>query len=191
MKNFFKDIFDLQYKIKKLLREENKPMNALTEEDFEKMRSTTKCYICGIDYDEKIISKLSKFDIKNKKNVIKGLVYDHCHKSGNFRGIVHNSCNLNFNIKGYKIPVFFHNFVGYDSHFIIDYFMKLNIAQEYEKGIDVIPLNTEKYLTMTIGYLKFIDSFGFLVSSLDVCVKSLNKPDFIHTNEYFKDKTDL
>ena len=42
---------------------------------------------------------------------------DHDHYTGKFRGAAHNRCN-NAMRRTYKIPVFFHNLRGYDSHLI-------------------------------------------------------------------------
>ena len=47
-------------------------------------------------------------------------VRDHCHLTGKYLGAAHNACNLNRIEKRNKIPVFFHNGKGYDSHFIIN-----------------------------------------------------------------------
>ena len=71
----------------------------------------------------------------------------------------------------HEIPVVFHNLKGYDSHLIIS---RLN--EEVLRGCytNVIPLNTEKYLTFSISNLKFIDSLNFLSSSLENLVNNLN-----------------
>ena len=45
------------------------------------------------------------------------VVRDHCHWTGKFRGAAHQKCNIMFR-KTHQIPVFFHNFSGYDSHHI-------------------------------------------------------------------------
>ena len=82
---------------------------------------------------------------------------DHCHITGNYRGAAHNECNLMYRISktGWKLPVVIHNLNGYDSHLIVK-----ALKSEYGK-VKVIPQNMEKYLSLTIGQLKFIDSFQF------------------------------
>ena len=60
------------------------------------------CYICE-----------KKF-LETEKKVV-----DHDHLTGEVRGIAHNYCNLKFHLENIKIPIFFHNFKGYDSHYII------------------------------------------------------------------------
>ena len=54
--------------------------------------------------------------------------------------------------------------------------------------IDVIPSNTEKFLSFSIGALRFIDSYQFLSASLDDLVKCLAKDDmdkFSYTKQQF------
>ena len=45
-------------------------------------------------------------------------VADHDHVTGWFRGAAHNRCNLNRRVL-YDIPMYIHNFRGYDSHLIV------------------------------------------------------------------------
>ena len=84
-----------------------KPMDPLTAEQQREYDMATKCHICSEEIDDE--------DEENHK------VRDHCHILGHYRGPAHNSCNLNYNIKPklWKLPVFFHNLRGYDSHLII------------------------------------------------------------------------
>ena len=95
-------------------------------------------------------------------------VRDHCHITGKYRGAAHNECNLKLRInpKTMKIPVVFHNLRGYDSHLIMQAISKV-------KGkLSCIPNNTEKYISFTLGGLKFIDSAQFLLCSLDRLVSA-------------------
>ena len=60
--------------------------------------------------------------LKENKNVI---VKDHCHWTGKFKGAAHQQCNLMYR-KSYKIPCFFRNFSGYDSHHIFQHLTSLD-----------------------------------------------------------------
>lgn len=100
---------------------------------------------------------------------LKDKVRDHDHLTGKYRGAAHKGCNLNYNHKNFKIPVIFHNLKGYDSHFIIH-----SLAQEEAKrNISVIANNSEKFMCMTIGRFRFIDSYAFLTSGLATLVESV------------------
>jgi len=52
----------------------------------------------------------------------------------------------------------------------------------------VIPLNSEKCMSLRIGNLLFVDSFQFMAASLDELCKGMRKEgvdDFVHTTRYF------
>ena len=125
----------------------------LTKEDEIAFMVETHCHIC-----EKEI-----FGGKGEK------VRDHDHLTGEYRGAAHNSCNLNYNHKNFKIPVIFHNLKGYDGHFII----QAIAAEAKKRRITVVAQNSEKFMCMTIGRFRFIDSLAFLTSSLENLVQSL------------------
>jgi hypothetical protein len=97
-------------------------------------------------------------------------VRDHDHMTGEYRGAAHSRCNLKVR-KRYKVPVFFHNFRGYDSHLIV-------AALEHFLGreVHVIGQGLEKWLTMDWGdALVFKDSYQFAAQSLQYLVDSLNR----------------
>ena len=101
----------------------------------------------------------------------KDSVRDHDHMTGKYRGAAHNECNfkLKLNPKTMPIPVFFHNLKNYDGHLLMQ-------AMARVRGeIKCIPRNTEKYISFSLGNLKFIDSFNFLLSSLENLVKGVDK----------------
>ena len=101
-------------------------------------------------------------------------VRDHCHITGIYRGAAHSACNLNYRItpKSWKLPVIIHNLKGYDGHLIVK-------ALKSEFGrVGVIPQNLEKYLSLIVGQLKFLDSFQFTLKSLDVLSKTLEDDEF-------------
>ena len=91
---------------------------------------------------------------------------DHDHITGKYRGAAHNECNLKLklNPKTMPIPVVFHNLEGYDGHLLMQ-------AMARVRGeIKCIAKNTEKYISFSLGNLKFIDSINFLMSSLEKLV---------------------
>ena len=70
-----------------------------------------------------------------------------------------------------------------------------NYAYKDKKGkeqplkINAIPNNMEKYMAFMLGnHLNFIDSFQFMISSLDKLVSNLPKKDLKYTSEEFTGK---
>ena len=84
------------------------------------------------------------------------------------------------------IPVFFHNLSGYDGHIIFQNLTKIDSVKEPE----VVAKTMEKFVTFSIGNLKFKDSLQFLNSSLDKLVKNLAAKSnaFNHLKEYILEK---
>ena len=97
----------------------------------------------------------------------KDLVKDHDHMTGKYRGAAHNECNfkLKLNAKTAPIPVIFHNLKGYDEHLLIQAMARV------QGEIKCIPTDTEKYISFSLGNLRFIDSMNFMQSSLEKLVK--------------------
>ena len=118
-------------------------------------------------------------------------VLDHCHATGQFLGYAHSKCNLKRRTVNY-IPVVAHNLSNYDLHHICK---NLHHFSD-DCRIQVIPLTDEKYISLSIGvkvetyidsrgkeksvyeYLRFIDSYRFMASSLDKLVSFLPKDRF-------------
>ena len=115
-------------------------------------------------------------------------VIDHCNVTGLSRGVSHNHCNLQLKYKsrpsksddkfeGYVVPVIFHNLRGYNSHLILKQYKRSLFP---DKEIACIPNNMEKYVSFSIGNLRFIDSYQFMGESLEKLVSNLPKYDFKH-----------
>jgi hypothetical protein len=121
--------------------------------------TSTECYIC-----------------KKALGTAEPTVRDHCHFTGRYRGAAHQSCNLQYQInkKAYQLPVIFHNLRGYDAHHII-----LALTGGYG-NVKVIPNNMEKYISFSIGRLRFIDSMQFLSASLETLAETVT--DFKNLN---------
>ena len=186
----------------KVMRENfNKPLQ-MTERDEEEFQKATHCHICDRIYKEDSVK-----------------VRDHCHITGKYRGSAHDYCNLTLQISAekIKIPVIFHNLKGYDSHLIMQEIGQVitreNAKIEIENkkiterknkdkdnnekfnpylGIGVIPCNTEKYMSFSLGkHLQFLDSFQFMSSSLDRLAANLPKDGFTYTEMEFGKKASL
>ena len=138
-----------------------KELTMTDEDDFE---NATECWIC-------------------KKELEDDRVRDHDHITGKFRGAAHSNCNLQLKVdpKTWKLPIFFHNLRGYDSHIIMQ-----AVKKEY-KRIDCIAQSMEKYMTFRISNLQFYDSVQHLIGSLDSLTKTLK--EFPITSQYYE--TDL
>jgi len=99
-------------------------------------------------------------------NNYKDSVKDHCHITGKYRGAAHNACNLKLRLNPKSpIPVIFHNLQGHDGHLLMQAMVRV------QREISCIPNNTEKYISFSLGNLKFMDSLNFMMSSLDAPVK--------------------
>ena len=101
---------------------------------------------------------------KNYRDAVK----DHCHITGAYRGAAHNACNLKMRIKSKtdQIPIVFHNLKGYDAHHLMQAMSNL------KKEVKCVANNMEKYITFSVGGLRFIDSLNFLQGSLDSLVEA-------------------
>ena len=124
----------------------------MTEENEEDFRNDNVCRFC-------------------EKEIIPDKVRDHCHLTGSYRGPAHNTCNINVTQKQSNfIPFIFHNFSNYDCHM---FFKKLVDKKKDKVDFDIIPKTNEEYISVTYGCIRFIDSYRFLSSSLDLLVKTL------------------
>ena len=115
--------------------------------------------------------------------------HDHLKQGFNYRGAAHNACNLNYKQPSY-IPVSkFQNLKNYDAHLLMS-----GISEVQPRRISCIPNNMEKYISFSIGSLRFIDSLQFLNSSLDKLVANLAKEGvnkFPSLSQHFPDSTQL
>ena len=111
-------------------------------------------------------------------------VRDHCLITGEYRGAAHNACNLKLRIypKSVVIPVIAHNLKNYDAHHIMREIGKV------KGGLKCIPNNMEKYVTFSLGKLRFIDSFQHLSTELEKLVASNSKDSFKITKSYLQNE---
>jgi DNA polymerase type B, organellar and viral len=121
-----------------------------------------------------------------------------------YRGATHSDCNLNLSFRSNRrlkavkdrndsnffIPVVLHNLRGYDSHLILKGYRE----HFFKKAprLNCLPNNLERYISFSIGSLRFIDSLQFLNSSLEKLASNLKPEDFVQTKSYWPaDKVDL
>ena len=93
---------------------------AMTKNDDEDFKNSTKCWICDYAYLDG--------DVKLR---------DHCHITGKYRDSANRDCNINVKLN-HKIPIVLHNLKNYDSHLIMQEVGKFNFE------INVIPNGLEK-----------------------------------------------
>ena len=72
---------------------------------------------------------------------------------------VNNVCNRKLWLNPQSTSI--HNLRGNDSHLLMQAISKV------EDKVSCIPNNTEKYISFSLGQLRFIDSAQFLLASLD------------------------
>ena len=126
------------------------------EKDQMKAKLQENCKLCGNPLLQKNFSDAVK---------------DHCYITGKYRGAAQNECNkkLRINPKTDQIPVIFHNLRGYDAHHL------MQAMSHLQKEVECIANNMEKYITFSVGGLRFIDSLNFLHGSLDSLVSAAPK----------------
>ncbi|GFY49329.1 c2H2-type domain-containing protein [Trichonephila inaurata madagascariensis] len=66
-----------------------------------------------------------------------------------------------------------------------------SVGKVKNKNLTCIPSNSEKYISFSLGPLRFLDSLQFLNASLEKLVLNLEKNELTLTNKFFKEKTDL
>ena len=163
------------------LRHEHRLINAaidcpvpmmMTPADIEDFAAAVTCHICGKDGTR--------------------MVRDHDHLTGTYRGAAHNKCKLRLHFKGKKakggssveVPVVIHNLRGYDAHLIAP------ALGRHPGRINVIANNMTKYVSFSLGRLRFIDSLQFMSASLEKLVANLPSDGFVNL-EAHTDHTEL
>ena len=123
---------DLKLRTKEidLLHKEAKCPDTLTEEDLDWLDSWKQ----KVEPNELSNEECEDFNQTNKCSSCEQSlkVRDHDHLTGLYRVPACNSCNLKLKYKPH-IPIIFHNFTGYDSHFIIPELTKFIKQNQYMK----------------------------------------------------------
>ena len=152
--------------------ETNLPLE-ITPEEHQSFQQSKVCWLCE-----------RKLDGEDN-------VRDHDHLTGKYRGAAHNKCNINCKKKSSSfVPIFFHNFSGYDCHLIFEEL--LTSAYNLKLPINIIPKSMENYVSVQVGCLRFLDSYRFLSSSLQKLITALNDFRYMQkeglTDDLFKKK---
>ena len=85
----------------------------------------------------------------------------------------------------YKLAIVFHNLRGYDAHLIFQ-----KIIRKHGK-INVIPINSERYISFDVGRLKFLDSVQFLSHSLNKLAEQLSNDQLKHLKAAYPEQWKL
>ena len=172
------------YKIKSYLPELEEPYKVIhgpncVKKFIRKMVKFEKKTVAIYDDDKRLImTPFDDLDFRDAKIchichqpfITEEKVRDHDHLTGQYRGAAHSACNIKHR-KTLKIPIFFHNFRGYDAHLIT-----AQLGNFKDQPIKVIGQGMEKYLILSLGrYLVFKDTLMFLSTSLEQLGKNLRK----------------
>ena len=83
------------------------------------------------------------------------------------------------------VPMFFHNFSGYDCHLIFEEL--LTQAYNLKLAINIIPKSLENSVSVHVGCLRFLDSYRFLSSSLQKLIASLDTLKYMNSEGLIDD----
>ena len=166
---FINEMLNLVEEVKHIYRK-ILPCKRLTPQQSQEAANATHCYLCKEELD----------DVRHK---------DHCHITGEYRGVACRKCNMEYlSLKNVPLPVFFHNFAGYDSKHVIKSFTNLNV--------DIIANTTEQIKCATVNHqldngenvytthIKFLDSYAFLNTSLEKLSLNLDEADKTPLSDY-------
>ena len=155
----------------------NEPL-MMNDEAEQKFKRSTECHICHKPFD-------FKKTLKVRDHYHIGVTGDiNAPNYTNYRGAACTDCNLNFREPKF-IPVVFHNLKGFDGHLFCH-----AIGKYKEKDIKCIAQNMVRYISTSLGDLRFIDSFQFMSTSLENLIENLSADGlthFKHFRETFRD----
>ena len=131
-----------------------KPLNVNQEREF---KAATRCYICKENFDDH-----NRLKLKNR---------DHSHFSGEYYGTACTWSNL-LNRSQRQIPIYFHNFKGYDSKILISCIKKFN---DLKSKINLLCSNSQNIRSLDYHTFRFCDSLEHMPASLDKLIQELNR----------------
>ena len=166
------DFFKMLQNCEEVLKEKHNEFKQLhwSKRLNEIFRCETHCWICG--------KVFVPGDTKYKP------VPDHCHITpptfneeekcleSKYLGAAHAMCNFQRQSPKH-IPIYVHNFMSYDSNFILKH---LDIVNK-KTQIKCMPYNSNKLRTLTLNKWKFLDSYQMLSGSLADLVNNLSQDE--------------
>ena len=171
MDQFFDTLEDVNTQLEgKINQFKELHMSDKNEKHFQRQ---TSCYICQGNFVPGNDRKWSK-------------VRDHCHATppfynkstrkweSKYLGAAHQICNLNRRQPKF-IPIYIHNFMSYDSNFLLNHINSKKSLLEKVKQISGLPYNSNKFRSLTFNNFKFLDSFQMLAGSLSDLVDNLSQ----------------
>ena len=171
VQHFFEDIMREEIYIEEKLKQiEPLIMNDDTERQFQ---NATNCYVCKRPFSEKLI-KVRDHDHLGINGDTESPNYS------NFRGAACQRCNLNLQHPPF-IPVYFHNLRNFDLHLLMG-----GAGKYKDKKLTCIPNNMEKYISFSLGKLRFLDSYQCMNSSLESLVENLAEDGLTHFKQFRK-----
>lgn len=127
-----------------------------SDEDRKNYYSSTKCYLCGVEFDRDHVK-----------------CRDHSHSNSAYLGAACQKCNLRRR-RPRTLKIFIHNCSRYDMHFLIK---AIPSFKEKISGIRILPYNGENFRTMRFNCFEFLDTLSFLQASLNELSKELSATD--------------
>ena len=176
-----------------------------TEETLLKHKMADKCFICGHKFGNmdngEICEIRDEYDLVNNlpkddhrcyktKNHFDIKCYHHNHQTGEYIGALCSRCNLQVSYKYLRIPIFFHNYAGFDCIFLRQAINRWNQKRAMLK-LPTIPykplgISLDSDLFATWGIFSFQDSCKLMPDSLENLVENLKNGNGIFecTQEY-------
>ena len=160
-----KKINEIEFQMSEFFKQNLKPKSTIKSDKL--FLKTNVCWLCDSNF----------INIDDK-------VKHYCKMTGNYLGAAHQTCIDYVNkVNLHKfIPVLYHNFSKYDNHM---FFNELINSKVEKKNLSVIPRNSEEYMSVIYGCIKFLDSMRFQTDSLEKLTESLKEDDYIHFKKHF------
>lgn len=170
-----------------------------------KHKNADQCFICGHKFGKldsgEVCEIRDEYDLVNNypeddhrcyktKNKFDIKCYHHNHQTGEYIGALCSRCNLQVSYKYLKIPIFFHNYAGFDCIFLRQAINRWNAKRAMLK-LPTVPykplgISLDSDLFAKWGIFSFQDSCKLMPESLENLVENLKNGNgnFSCTEEY-------